>query len=194
MNIASIVVNAVLFIATTAVVLSCFHKDGRWQFKKGLKIFRYFTVLSNVLCALSALAVAIAQVGGALPFGVMAFKYVGTVSVTVTLLTVFLFLGPSMGGYKALLSGGDLYMHLIGPLLAILSFRCLEKQPMAAGTALLGALPVALYGLLYLHKVVYAPQDRRWEDFYGFNRNGKWPIAFAAMLAGTMGICVVMAM
>ena len=43
-------------------------------------------------------------------------------------------------------------------------------------------LPVVLYGPLYLYKIVYAPPQERWDDFYGFNKGGKWPIAFAAML------------
>ena len=40
-------------------------------------------------------------------------------------------------------------------------------------------------------KVVYAPEDERWEDFYGFNKGGKWPLAYAGMVAGTIVICVL---
>jgi hypothetical protein len=39
--------------------------------------------------------------------------------------------------------------------------------------------------------VIYAPEEKRWEDFYGFNRDGKWPVAYALMVAGTAVICVV---
>ena len=56
--------------------------------------------------------------------------------------------------------------------------------------ALAGLLPVALYGPLYLYKILFAPPEKRWEDFYGFNKTGKWPVSFAAMLAGTFLICM----
>ena len=56
--------------------------------------------------------------------------------------------------------------------------------------ALTGLLPVVLYGPLYLYKILYAPEGKRWDDFYGFNKSGKWPAAFAAMLAGTFLICM----
>ena len=51
-------------------------------------------------------------------------------------------------------------------------------------------LPVVLYGLLYLYKIIYAPADRRWEDFYGFNKGGKWPAAFITMMAGAFAVCM----
>ena len=52
-------------------------------------------------------------------------------------------------------------------------------------TAMLGELPVIAYGLLYLYKTQYAPEEKRWQDYYGFNRNGKWYLSYAAMLTGT---------
>ena len=94
----------------------------------------------------------------------------GTAAVTVTMLTVFLFLGPNLG-YKKLLTGRDLYMHLVTPLLAILSFLCCEKR--------------------YLYKVLCAPEGKRWEDFYGFNKGGKWPVSLAVMLTGNLAVCMV---
>lgn len=192
MRSASILINAVIFAATVAVMASCFRKDGKWQPREGLKLFRYFTVLSNVLCALSALLMMIAQLRGQISSGVMLLKYIGTASVAVTMLTVLLFLGPSMGGYAQLLAGRDLYMHLVGPLLAIVSFCFLEKRGLTFPAVLMGLIPVALYGAVYLFKVVFAPQNKRWEDFYGFNRGGKWPLAFAAMVAGTAVVCVIL--
>lgn len=191
MRTASIIINAIIFVTTLIILILCFRRDGTWQIRPGLKAFRFFTVLSNALCAIAALMMAVSQLGGAVPSFVLLMKYLGTVSVTVTLLTVFLFLGPSVGGYRDLLSGDNLYMHLIGPLLAILSFCLLEKRELAFGTAMTGLLPVLLYGMLYLYKVVFAPEDRRWEDFYGFNKGGKWPISYGAMIAGTAIVCVV---
>ena len=148
------------------------------------RMFRYFTTLSNVLCAIASLIVAGFALCGNLPLWVLLLKYVGTAAVTVTLLTVFLFLGPSSHDWKGLLYGPVLFLHLICPLLAIVSFLVFEKTAMPAWTIVLGAAPVPVYGVLYMRKVVYAPEERRWEDFYGFNRNGKWVLSFALMTLG----------
>ncbi len=192
MKTASIIINIAIFLTTLTILILYFRQDGRWQVDKGRKAFRFFTVLSNAFCAIAALAMAVSQIGGAVPRPVLLMKYLATVSVTVTLATVFLFLGPTMGGYRDLLKGDNLYMHLIGPVLAILSYAFLEKREMAFPTALTGLIPVALYGGMYLYRVVYAPEDRRWEDFYGFNKGGKWPLALAAMLGGTLIVCVLL--
>ena len=119
-------------------------------------------------------------------------KYIGTAAVTVTMLTVFLFLAPSVGKdwISVLLKGPDLFMHLFTPLLALLSFCVFEKQGMDFATALFGMLPVAVYGPWYLYKIRFAPEAKRWDDFYGFNRGGKWPVSFALMLTGTFLICM----
>ena len=191
MRTASIIINAAIFLATFAIIISHFRKDGAWQFRYGLKQFRYFTVLSNALCAISALMMALGQIRGDVSRPVFLIKYLGTVSVTVTFVTVLLFLAPFQGGLVQWLRGDFFYVHLVGPLLAILSFCLLERQGMTLGTAMLGILPVLLYGAVYLYKVMFAPEEKRWEDFYGFNQEGKWPISLAAMLAGTAAICAL---
>ena len=80
---------------------------------------------------------------------------------------------------------------IIGPLLAIVSFCFGERlYPLPFPLALTGLAPVILYGSFYLYKVVLCPEEKRWDDFYGFNKQGKWPVAFAAMVAGTFAICM----
>lgn len=56
----------------------------------------------------------------------------------------------------------------------------------------LGTLPVALYAVMYIYRVLYAPEARRWKDFYGFTRGGKWPLSCAAMLIGAFAVSVVL--
>lgn len=178
--------NALIFTLTLILMIRFFHKDGTWRISNGAEAFRYFTIQSNVFCAAAALLMCFLPLS---PW-VWTLKYIGTAAVTVTMLTVFLFLGPNLG-YQKMLTGADLYMHLVTPLLAILSFFGFEKRGMTFQTALLGVLPVLFYGILYLYKVVYAPENKRWNDFYGFNKNGKWPLSFAVMLAGCAAVCVL---
>ena len=154
-------------------------------------ILRYFTALSNLLCAAAALAVAVCRLCGSVPGAVQLLKYVGTCTVTVTMLTVVCFLGPTLG-YRQMFSGPDLWLHLICPVLAIISCVLWDKPAMRFGAVFLGMLPVLLYGIVYLYRVLYAPEARRWKDFYGFNRGGKWALSYVAMLAGAFLISVVL--
>jgi len=191
MRTASIVINALIFVITLIIVIKNFRQNGAWQIQRGLKQFRYFTVLSNNFCAFAALIMAISQMFGDVPRPVFMLKYYGAVSLTLTFLTVFLFLIPFQGGYRKWLVGDNLFAHLITPLLAILSLGLLERQRMSFAAAMTGLLPMVFYGGVYLYKVLLAPEDRRWEDIYGFNRGGKWPISCVATFAVTSLICVV---
>ena len=105
------------------------------------------------------------------------------------MLTVILFLGR-IYGYAALFKGSDLFMHLITPILALISLCVFERRGIGLGASFIGMLPVALYAPLYLYNVVLAPEDKRWEDFYAFNRDGKWWISYLVMLAGTALVCI----
>ena len=188
---ADIMLNTILFIVTALLIMLFFRQEGKWAPQRGKRAFRYFTVQSNALCAAASLLTAAAALSGSVPEWIWAIKYIGTAAVTVTMLTVFFFLAPSIGkGWvNALLKGPDLFMHLLTPLAALFSFCVLEKRGMTFPQSLLGLLPVALYGPLYLYRTQYAPEEKRWDDFYGFNQSGKWPLSFAAMLIGTFLIC-----
>ena len=181
----SILCNLVIAAAVVAAVMG--------HAKKALVkvILRFFTALSNLLCAAASLAVALCRLAGNVPDAVLILKYVGTCAVTVTMLTVLLFLGPTLG-YKPLFTGPDLWLHLICPVLAIFSFLLWDKPDMPFAAVLLGMLPVPLYGLVYLYRVLRAQEERRWPDFYGFNRGGKWPLSYAAMTVGAAVVSVVL--
>ena len=152
----------------------------------GIRSLRYFTILSNLVCAFAALAVVFTLRKNHLPYGIWLWKYIGTAAVTITLLTVVVFLGPTIG-YGNVLAGRDFYLHIVCPFLAIISFCFLERQyTLTFYTSLWGVVPVILYGILYLYKVILCREEARWEDFYGFNRNGNWQLSFAAMAGGAV--------
>ncbi len=175
--ISSVIVNLAIVLCTAGAVMA----HGK---NSPIKIvLRYFTALSNVLCAAAALAVVIGRLCGSVPQAVLILKYVATCAVAVTMLTVLLFLGP-MIGYKPLVTGPDFWLHLVCPILAILSLLLWDKPDAPFGIVFLGVLPVLLYGAVYLYRVILAPPEERWDDFYGFNRGGRWPLSFAAMTAG----------
>ena len=184
--------NILIALITLIIVVSFFRKEGQWVPERGKFALRFFTTLSNILCAAACLLTALAINAGGIPEWIWMLKYIGTAAVTVTMLTVLFFLAPTFGkgALKVLLSGTDLFMHLITPLLALVSFCVFEKRGMTFCQSLWGMLPVVLYGPVYLYKILFALPEKRWDDFYGFNKQGKWPIAFAGMVLGTFLICM----
>ena len=193
---ADIVLNVLVFLATAVLVLSFPRKDGQWYPERIIKAFRFFTCQSNAFCAAACLAEAVSALCGDIPEWIWMLKYIGTAAVTVTMLTVFLFLAPGIGkGWAGILlthTVSDFFMHLLTPLAALFSFCLLEKREMSFVQALAGMLPVILYGILYIYKTQFAPEGKRWEDFYGFNRNGRMLISALGMTAGTFSVCMML--
>ena len=184
--------NTIIALLTLIIVVSFFRKDGQWVPERGKFALRFFTTLSNILCAVACLLMSVMMNAGKVPEWIWMLKYIGTAAVTVTMLTVLFFLAPSFGkgALKVLLSGTDLFMHLVTPLMALVSFCVFERRGMTFCQSLWGMLPVLLYGPVYLYKILFALPEKRWDDFYGFNKQGKWPIAFAMMVLGTFLICM----
>ena len=188
-----IFLNLVIFLAAPLLLYRHWRKTRKEEPGKLREALRFFTCQSNLLCSAGALAMLIALLAGPVPEWVWILKYIGTAAVTVTMLTVFLFLAPSVGKdwYDVLLKGlSDMFMHLLTPLMALVSFCVFERRGMTFPRSLFGLLPVALYGPVYLYHILLAPEGKRWNDFYGFNRGGKWSAAMAGMLAGTFLMCL----
>lgn len=178
--------SAILNILIAVLVCQAVARHAR---KLGAVALRYFTVLSNLFCAASCLLVAAMWLNGAIWPWALTLKFVATVSVMVTLLTVFVFLLPQYGA-KFLLTGPDFWLHLACPLLALATFLLWDRPVLTAPAALLGVVPVLLYGAVYMTQVVLR---RKWEDFYGFNRGGKWPVSFAVMVIATALLSLLLA-
>ena len=160
---------------------------------EGTGCFRYFTVDSNLLLFLVSLFHA----------GLMGWKlfrpdwevpewgtivhFVGVVATTVTFLTVICFLGPTQG-WGMMYLGTSLYLHALAPIAGILALL-LSLGKMWTRFAPLGLVTVIVYGIVYLVMVVVlGPLNGGWEDFYGFNHGGYWPLSFLAMLVASAAI------
>ena len=182
----SAVINEAIVFSTALSMRALIRRTPREKLPES---FRFFTVLSNLFCAFTALILLICELFGAMPAWAATLKYMGTVAVTVTLITVFVYLLPMMGTIRGLLDGPELVMHLITPALAIFSFLGFEQAGLSAWIIPLGLVPVLLYGWLYFNRVVVA---RTWEDMYGFNRDGRWKLSFSLMTAGAAVIAVLL--
>ena len=182
----SLIFNVALIALTVYSVFQFFISTGQGNMQvSGFTCFRYFTILSNVFAALTCAAVlpdaAKSLVRGVdgLSHGAMLLKFMGTVAVTVTLVVVLVFLGPTMG-YDMMFTGSSLHLHLICPLLAIVSFCFFERGgAVSKKETMLGDLSVIAYGTVYLIMVVITGI---WPDFYGFNRGGMWYVSYPVIL------------
>ena len=186
------VANLLIFLGIAVGYLACFKTEDGWSLKAGIDSLRFFTLISNLFCAFAALAMAIAFGKGTIPYWVWLCKFIGTAAVTVTLFTVLAFIGPMMG-YESQLFGNGLILHLVAPLLSIASFCFSERfYPLTVERSMLGVLPVFLYGLFYMYKVIFCKTEKRWEDFYCYNKHGLWPLSFAAMMLGSAACCLLL--
>ena len=158
----------------------------------GAVCFRYFTVDSNLFCASLCLVSAIwllARPHARLTGALSRWKLAATTAVSVTLLTVVFFLGPTMG-YRPMFAGVNLYLHLICPLLAIVCWSFLDPlPPLPRRASFWGVLPTAIYAAVYLTLVIVRPT---WPDFYGFNIGGKWYLSMIVMLLATWLIALLL--
>ena len=131
----------------------------------GLRSLKYFTVLSNLMEGIACivwlwavwhkLSLAFAE----------RLKYVGCVAVSLTFLTVMLFLGPVFG-WMGIFAGANLWFHLVVPVIAILEFVFLEEKPIRKKDNRLAVLPTLVYATAYLCNVLIRGTEGN--DWYGF--------------------------
>lgn len=164
----------------------------------GIGSLKYFTVLSNLFSAVVSTIYLIACIQGQTPLApwLVTLKLVAASAVMLTFLTVTLLLVP-LYGWRSMYRGGNLWLHLILPLLAALDcclFVPIRTIPIAM--TLCAMLPTAAYAVFYLWRVfshdAQGPDPEY--DFYGFLRWGKekTPIVLAAMLLATWGIALAL--
>lgn len=204
-NVASLLINVTIFFLTFFAVGDTFRSDvlkntGELLYATSYQILRYFTVQSNILVAIGAVITIIFNikiiVSGEykIPTWASMFKYAGTVAVTVTFITVVVFLGPIVASqgvsYFELFARHNFILHLLSPVLAIVTFLFFERSDdFKFVYTLFGVAPTVLYSFMYAPLVL----TKVWPDFYGFTFGGKlWavPISLIVMYGATFGLAV----
>ena len=154
-----------------------------------LRIFRYYTTLSNILAALVAVPMTVcaarALIRGDFPVPrrLSVLRFAATSALTLTMMTVLLFLGPVFG-FHGMFSGENFRLHLVNPVLSILSFLFFEKEAdYPAKNPFPGIVQTAVYGAVYVCMVFLIGEERGgWPDLYGFNFAGCWYLTVALVL------------
>ena len=158
-----------------------------------VEIFRFFTVDSNLLMAIIAFIFACFEISVLLgkkkdiPKNMYVFKLMGTVGVTLTFLVVFLYLSWIVkGGAYTMIINSNLFLHLINPLLSIITFVFFEKSDkLKFSDTFLGLVPMGLYGIYYLGNVITHVENGKVPfeyDWYCFVQNGLWHIVIVLPL------------
>ena len=205
-NVLSLIFNLLIVVITVYAMWYNFRTDvireETWFGNDGWKCFRFFTVLSNVFVAIVSFTLLFYNVKNiindtfTLPKWILTLKFVSTVSVALTFVTVVFFLGPYVTfygkSYFSMFTGNNFFMHLITPLLAIFGFIFCEKSDtFSFKNTFWGLIPTALYSIVYVIMVVFVGKENGgWEDFYGFTFGGHlWaaPLSAIAMLLATYG-------
>ena len=172
-----------------------------------LYALRYFTVDSNILMGIAALVMAVDEhkvLKGEkreVSQSCFVFKLVGTVGVTLTMLVTVFFLTPTMGpvyGYLSLFSHSNFLLHLLNPVLSIISFVRYEKtDKIAFKHTFTGIVPMLIYAVYYMASAVSHSENgeiAKGYDWYGFFIGGikSAVIVVPVMLIVTFGISAVL--
>lgn len=194
-NILSLVSNALIFVLTAYSVISFYVKGGDANMKvRNEKCFEYFTVDSNILAAITSAVMIVFNImsfskgGFAAPMWALVFKLVGATAVGLTFLVVVTMLAPfAEKGYFSLFEGSSFFMHFLTPVLAMLSFVLFEGGMRIGFINILFALiPTIIYAVVYFIMVLIVGEEKGgWNDFYGFNKGGKWYITAPAIIGMT---------
>lgn len=170
----------------------------------GVVCFRYFTVLSNVFMAIVSLMMIVLSIvklfdKKAIDKWVYIVKYVATISVSVTFITVVIFLAPLIGiksgsinGYFSLFANSNFVLHFMNPVLAVLTLVLFEDDyKLEKYNILIGLSTVFIYSIIYFINVVAL---KTWKDFYYFTFGGhNWviPITIIFMYSLTFFISFI---
>ena len=163
-----------------------------------IAMLKYFTTDSNILVGIASFLLlldekkVIKDKRKNIKSSLYLFKFISTVAVMVTFLTVFIYLGPgSPGRIVSMLTNSNLFFHFIVPVLAFISFIFFERNNKLDKKCIkYGVLPVIIYGIIYTINVIIHIDGGKVSikyDWYWFVQNGVWSILIVLpfMILGT---------
>ena len=195
-SIFSVILNIliVVFAAVGTVIMLSNQSDGAGLASSGITNLKYFTVLSNEFCGITAaLWLVFFLLGKKVP---PVLKLTAASAVALTFLIIAAFLAP-MYPELDLYENANLWFHLILPLTAVLEFIILrtdEKIPFRY--TVISALPALIYGIGYLANILLNGKGEYPDtnDWYGF-LNWGYPVGiaiFAAIVLMDFAMAVLM--
>lgn len=145
----------------------------------GLRSLKYFTVLSNLFEAYASMMWLYKKDEK--------LKYIASVSLSLTFITVVLFLGP-LFGYRIMFIGSNFWFHLIVPIIAVMEVIFLSKYTISKKDNLFALMPMFIYGLFYVGNIFINgvgswPNINDWYGFFTWGYTGGVVVFFVISLA-----------
>lgn len=145
----------------------------------GLRSLKYFTVLSNLFEAYASMMWLYKKDEK--------LKYIASVSLSLTFITVVLFLGP-LFGYRIMFIGSNFWFHLIIPIIAVMEVIFLSKYTISKKDNLFALMPMFIYGLFYVGNIFINgvgswPNINDWYGFFTWGYTGGVVVFFVISLA-----------
>lgn len=167
LSLLTVVFNAALVACEAfSLIWFFFFNENSWMYS-----LKPYTIQSNILIGVASLVTLVFAIISLVkgrqiaPKAILIIKYVCVSAISVTMITVLVFLGPTMG-YDLMFAGPSLFLHLISPILAIVSFIFFEvDMKIKWRFTWLSMAPVVLYACYYV-SMVFA--EGKSADFYGF--------------------------
>lgn len=178
------IVNVFLVLAVAGSWLVMFAFGEGALANSGIRSLKYFTTLSNLFVGFAA---AIWLVSSCKSERIESLKYVAAAAVGLTCITVLVFLGP-LYGYPAMFAGGNLFMHLITPVVAIAEIIFLSDAHYTRKDNLMVIIPPLIYGVFYLGNV-YINGFGEWPDYNDWYMFLTWGYPVGMLIFAI--ICVV---
>ena len=189
----SIILNCLIFIFTVfATITMVLGIKFMGQFEvlsaRNLKSFKYFTVDSNVFAGLISLAYVIykftdsGKKSDKLPKVFYILKLAAATGVTLTMMVTVCYLAPtSNGNFMRYFINSNFFMHLITPLLCIISFIFFEAaEPQPLVMSIPGIIPMLLYSFFYTPNVLLHLENGKpvktydWYNFLAAGAQSVW--------------------
>ena len=179
----SLILNIIIVVL---VIMSCtfmfngikFMPDETLLELTKMEMFKFYTVDSNILMGIMALIMVIYEKKllkkkiKEIPKFVYILKLIGTSAITLTFIVTLFFLSPQYGFY-AMYNNNNLFLHLVIPVLAIITYVFYEKHDNKYSYAFLGIIPMFIYSIYYASMIIIHLSDGGLTfkyDFYGFLR------------------------
>ena len=186
----------VILVAVGTVIMFNGAADETGLSTSGLYNLKYFTVLSNEFCGIVTLVNVIRQIAGkrAIP---QFFDYMAVTAVGLTFAVIAFFLQPLYREMN-LYQGGNLYFHLIVPVIAMCRFVLFSDEDnddkLPFKSTFIAAIPSIIYGFGYLINILINGIGE-WpdtNDWYGF-LNWGYPVG-VGIFAGVVLINWIVAL
>lgn len=186
--------SAVFFCTFIGVVQGLLTLPSELTPERGGKVFKLFTVNSNLVAALGAGAMIPFAVDGvkklrySIPKWVTRLHFAGTICVTLTMIFAFAFILPAHG--SSAVSGMNFWLHAFCPVFNILLFLFIDSERrLDLKDSFICMIPFFVYACIYIVMVaVLGEEHGGWRDIYNLLKFVPVWVAVPMMSALAFGI------